>query len=85
MNNTQKKILIFSAAFIVVLTIFPPFIYKLRPGMIENAGYSLFFLPPKGDYYIKPVINVSVLLIEYLAVVIVGCLLTFAFKEKKDK
>lgn len=78
MNKNQKVVLFYTAILIGCLTIYPPYIYKLDGGAIIGGGFSFFFSPPSGA-----LINTSLLLTEYIGALIVGGLLTFAFKDKK--
>ncbi len=63
MNDRQRKILIIVAALIGIMIIYPPF--QMRG---HGLGYSWIFSPPIED----ATINVSQLLVQWIAVVIIG-------------
>ena len=76
MNKNQKVVLICTAIVIVILSLSPPFIEMGESGRVY--GFSFLFSPPEDA-----IINVYALLTGYLGALIVGGLLTLAFKDKK--
>lgn len=65
MNDRQRKILIAIATLIGLMLIYPP--YQLHTGV--GWGYSWIFSPPNDGY---AVINASQLLVQWVAVVLIG-------------
>ena len=76
MNGKQKGILIWSAIIIVLITLFPPFLY-LTPWEEAYTEYDFLFAATDASQIYIPFV-----LIEYLGVIIVAGLLVWAFKEK---
>lgn len=67
MNNQQRKILIYVGVAIAVLLLYPPYLYQGGNGATSGAGYSFLFDPP-----FRAVVDVKTLLMEWLAVCLVG-------------
>lgn len=68
MNNRQRKILIAVAALIALMLLYPP--YQLHTG--AGMGYSWLFSPPEYGYSVHAVINASQLLVQWVAVLLIG-------------
>ena len=84
MNTKQKKILKMMIAIIVGMLLCPPHVVTLS-GTVYNVGYGLIIDPPKlefGDWV--PVVNVGLLLTQWLGVLLVGGLALFLTKEPTD-
>lgn len=67
MNSKQKIVLMLAIGVGILISLFPPFATYLPNGAQANEGYSFFIAPPKGNYTITPSINVTLLLIQWLA------------------
>jgi len=80
MNKKQKQILIAVISMVAIMLLFPPFHVVWSNGMIYNVGYSLIFEPPKKGS-VGAIVNVSMLLIQWVGVLIVGGLAFFLAKE----
>ena len=68
MNNRQRKILIAVAALIGLMLLYPP--YQLHTG--AGMGYSWLFSPPEYGYSFHAVIHASQLLVQWIAVLLIG-------------
>jgi hypothetical protein len=77
MNKKQRSVLFASAAVIMLMLLFPPFHYSI-PGRAINVGYGCLFDPP-GD---RPTVNAGMLLVQWVAVILVGGILWFALRDK---
>jgi uncharacterized ion transporter superfamily protein YfcC len=77
-NKKQRKILLICVFAIIVMLLFPPFHLQYRDGAVFNKGYNFLFSPPDP----RATVNVSTLLIQFLAVALIGGILFLAFKEK---
>jgi hypothetical protein len=76
MNKNQKLILIAVAVVVVAMFIYPPF-QAVRSGTIHNMGYGWIFALSKRGYM---TINVSMLIIQWIGVFIVGGIAFFLAK-----
>lgn len=76
MNKNQRLILIAVVAVVVAMFIYPPF-QAVRGGTIHNMGYGWIFALSKRGYM---TINVSMLLIQWIGVFIVGGIAFFLAK-----
>lgn len=91
MNRRQKIVLWIGIAVIVVMGVFPPWLYTTTGNGLnskKNAGYSciLFPPPPKGvglRYGIS--LDVSRLCVQWAIVVVITAGLIVAFKDNKDE
>jgi hypothetical protein len=79
-NKKQKNLL--SAVLYVVagMLIFPPFHAKLPNGTIRNFGYSIIFDPPELGY-LTGVVDIGLLITQWVGVLIVGGIAFFLFKD----
>lgn len=68
MNDRQRKILIAVAALIGLMLLYPPYQHHEGAGM----GYSWLFSPPEYGYSVHAVINASQLLVQWVAVLLIG-------------
>jgi hypothetical protein len=71
-NPQQKKILLASGIVIGVMLLFPPFVTHLPNGALSNEGFSFLLLPPKGRWSITPSVNTVQLIVQWLAVFLIG-------------
>lgn len=70
MNNTQKAILVAMAVIVVGMLLYPPYQFAAKSGMVMNMGYGWIFSPPSRVANV----NVPVLLVQWVAVAVVGML-----------
>ena len=66
------------------MLVYPPFQLSLRNGVIFNMGYGWLFEPPRRGA-IAAIVNVSMLLIQWFAVLVVGCLAFFLAKNQSKR
>jgi hypothetical protein len=84
MNKKQQCVLFVCAAVIVLMLLYPPFLSHGKNGMVANMGYGFLFHAPTGDFFELPsVVNVGMLLAQWVGVILVGGILWFAFRDKK--
>lgn len=76
MNKRQRTILYASVYAIGATALFPPFAFQANAGML-NEGYSFLLSPPVS----AATVNVSTLLMEWLAVVLIGGALWFGTRD----
>ncbi len=70
MNKRQQTILHVCIALIVAMLLFPPFHVRLANGIVANLGYGFLLDPPlRGS--IAGSIDVSVLIVQWVAVILV--------------
>lgn len=82
MNKNQKWILVATVTIILAMLAYPPFQVNYTNGIVFNMGYSWLFEPPQeGD----AIVNVPMLLIQWIAVLIVGCLAFFLAKNQSKR
>jgi len=67
----------------ILMLIFPPFQIKFPTGFIMNLGYGFLFDPPQYSGN-SGTVNAGLLLAEMLVSFLVGVMLTFALKDKKE-
>ncbi|NLD38801.1 MAG: RDD family protein [Desulfatiglans sp.] len=90
MNYKQKIILSVMIAAIFLMLLFPPF-HVIIKGTTLNKGYGLLFSPPKHADNLYASVNIGMLIVQWLAVLILGGLSLFIFDRdkipspKKDK
>jgi len=77
MNKIQKRILFAVAVVIVAMLVYPP-LQSVRNGTVYNMGYGWIFALSKRGYM---TINVSMLLIQWVGVFVVGGLAFFLSKN----
>jgi hypothetical protein len=71
MNKKQKRILLAVIATILGMLLYPPFHLIANNGVVINMGYGWIFDPPKRGL-ITANVNVSVLLIQWVGILLVG-------------
>lgn len=65
--------------------IFPPYIIKYK-GIIVDSGYGFIFaLPTMGRGRVHSTVNISTLLVEILAILVVGGLIYFALSKGQER
>jgi hypothetical protein len=74
MNKKQRIVLYVCAAAIALMMLFPPF----HGGRSYNTGCSFLLSPPSSYSHV----NIEMLVIQWVAVLLVGGLLWFAMKDK---
>jgi len=84
MNQNQKRILMAVIAVIVVMLAYPPFQVIASNGVVFNMGYDWLIDPPKRGY-ISATVNVSMLLIQWVGVLVVGGLAFFLAKKSTQE
>lgn len=81
MNDKQRNVVIGAIIAVIVALAYPPFHLHARPGIIINLGYSWLWEPPaRGSLF--GTVNVSLLVVEWLAIALVAGALWWLFKEK---
>ena len=71
MNSKQRTVLMWVGGAIIAALLYPPFAHHWPNGAVSSAGFAFLFAPPS-----RALVDVGTLLIEWLAVVVVG---TIAF------
>ena len=68
MNDHQRKLLLCAAIVLIVMVLYPPFVFKGDEGAMLNMGYSWLMFPPKiGNYStIIATVNVPLLITQEL-------------------
>ncbi len=84
MNKHQALILFIAAAIIVVMLLFPPFQYQEPREAVLNLGYGFIFSPPTNRYGHLGTVDKGMLLVQWVAVALVGGILCFAFRDRKE-
>ncbi len=84
MNQNQKRILMAVIAIVVAMLAFPPFQVIAPNGAVLNMGYDWLIDPPKRGYLVATV-NVSMLLIQWIGVLVVGGLAFFLAKNSAQE
>jgi len=79
MNQNQKIILVAVIVIIMGMLAYPPFQVIARNGIVFNKGYGWIIDPPKRGA-ITATVNVAMLLIQWVGVLIVGCIAFFLAK-----
>ena len=77
-NNNQQKALIGTIVAIVAMLLYPPYNRLISDGKVLNDGYSWIFDAPTRF----STVNVSLLLVQWVAVAITGAVLYFVLKDK---
>ncbi|MHB1201348.1 MAG: DUF2628 domain-containing protein [Polaromonas sp.] len=85
MNSIQRKILISVAVIIAMMMLFPPFATHLPNGVQSSNGYSFILAPPSSGWSIKPVLNSTQLLIQWLGVAGLGAIAFVLAKDYKPR
>jgi hypothetical protein len=92
MNTKQRIILAVSAAVILLMVLFPPYVVMNYKRMVIEAGYGfLFSLPPHryeflGEQHSIPaIVNTSQLVVQIVGVLIAGLLMFFAHKDESPE
>jgi hypothetical protein len=67
----------------ILMLLFPPFQFKGANGVVLNLGYGFLFEPP-GYSGLSGTVNTGLLFAELLVSFLVGGMLTFALKDKKE-
>ncbi len=80
MNNSQKRILMATIALVVAMIAYPPFHVVLQNGLVFNMGYNWLLDPPKRGSIVA-IVNVSMLLMQWVGVLVVGGLAFFLAKN----
>jgi len=71
MNQNQKRILMVVIAMVFAMLIYPPFQIVHNNGLVFNMGYNWLIEPPQ-QWDVAATVNVSMLLIQWIGVLIVG-------------
>ena len=79
MNKRQKKFLIGVGVAMVAMLLFPPFHMIGGGGRTVNSGYHFIFNPP----VIVAVVNIGLLLVQWLIVAAVGFIGWYVLKSKE--
>ena len=85
MNENQRKVLIITAALLIVMLLFPPFEQRVGQYLSINMGYSFLLEPPTYDDFqnnLKANVNLRQLGLQFLIVTVAGGLLFLSFKSK---
>ncbi len=78
MNSKQRTAIIIAGIVMILMLLFPPFQLHWGPGRVFNKGYGFLFAPP--DH--RGTVDVSLLLIQWLLVVVLGLGAVFLFKDR---
>lgn len=63
------------------MLLFPPFQFHTGNGALLNMGYGFLFDPPGLRERAIATVNTGMLLTQWLAVILVGAILWFAFRK----
>lgn len=83
MNRVQQIALSITSILLILLLLFPPFLFKSERVSI-NLGYGFLFNPPLFEEEIKGLVNVNLLAVELAVVFIVGVFIAIIFNEAKN-
>jgi len=81
MNKKQNNILITVIVTIITMLIFPPFQVINRWGVAYNMGYGWLFSPPMTAGMVTANVNITMLIIQWIGVLIVGGIAYFLSKN----
>jgi hypothetical protein len=86
MNQGQKSILIIAAIIVLLMLVYPPFVFIGANGVRINAGYAPIFQPPiyPDPSRLQASVNTIMLITQIFAVGVVAGLLTLAFKGRRS-
>lgn len=84
MNKNQQRILIGIVIIVAAMLVYPPFKVTAHNGAIFNMGYDWILAPPKRGYIVATV-NASMLMIQWIGVLIVGGIAFFLVKNPKKE
>ena len=86
MSKKQKNILVGVIIMIVAMLVYPPFQYTGEGGIVTNMGYDWIYDPPHylGRYNAQAIVNVPVLLVQWLGVILVGGLVLYLAKDNPE-
>lgn len=84
MNQNQKRILIAVIAVVVAMLAYPPFQVIASNGVVFNMGYDWLIAPPKRGY-VAATVNASMLLIQWIGVLVVGGIAFFLTKDSMQE
>lgn len=84
MNKVQKLILLITITIIFATFVYPPLYVTSYNGVTVNIGYGWVFDPPKGGLILGTV-NTSMLLVQWVGVLIVGSLAFFLAKDISEE
>lgn len=79
MNKKQRAVLILAAIVVLAMLLYPPFHQIGYRGQVGGMGYSWIFKPP----YITTTVDTGLLLIQWIAVLIVGAIAYFFFMDSQ--
>lgn len=71
MNTNQKRILAVMMVAVAGMLVYPPFHLIAKDGRILNMGYGWIFAPPEFGYF-EPTVDVSMLLMQWVGVLVTG-------------
>lgn len=84
-NGKQKIVLIIVAMIILSMLLFPPLVFR-KAGVYFDCGHDFLFYIRKGNYpFPSCMVNESQLFIQWIGVLILGCLAFFLTSDKRDK
>lgn len=87
MNKRQRYVLYVCATVVVLMLLFPPF-HTVYPARSYSRGYAFLLSGPGYSYNFgenSATVDVSTLLVQWLGVILVGAILWFAFRDKKEE
>lgn len=82
MNEKQKKVLIGVMAVVAMMLLCPPFYWRAPAGNTFNLGYGLILNPPVREGFGVGTVDISLLVTQWAAVLLVGAIAFFLFKDK---
>lgn len=82
-NSPQRFILAMTALTIALMLLYPPFEFQVSSGVTVNMGYAFILSPPtfKTSPAVCP-IAATTLLLQWLAVLLIGGIAFLVFKDK---
>lgn len=83
-NMKEMAVLIPSSLVILLMLLFPPFVYNLpspRGIFTQNGGYSFIFSPP-DEYSVYFSINLSLLIVQCLIVLVISAIAMVIVRKK---
>ena len=98
MNKAQRTVFLLVALILVVMILCPPIVWENQNGVKRSAGYGFLFCPPHPDLIKRepngettitvnsslPVVDASMLCLQFFVAVFLGGALYFFFDKKVD-
>lgn len=83
MNEKQKTVLIVVASVVLAMLVYPPFHIIWTGGRVIGRGYGWIFNLPSLGNDVYGTVDTSLLLMQWIAVLIAGGIAYFLFKDNR--